>query len=77
MEHVVCKVQIVPGKCTADIIIHLLPAVRKLLELGDNQVIAAAAVTEGAHLIVDILSSVQAQHHIAHLAVAEFHHLVI
>ena len=77
MKHVVRKVQIVPGECTADIIIHLLSAVRKLLELGDNQVIAAAAVTEGAHLIVDILSSVQAQHHIAHLTVAEFHYLVI
>ena len=59
------------------IIVLLAAAFGEFLEFGNSQVIAAAAIAEGAHLIIDILASVQAHDHVAHLPVAEIHDLVI
>ena len=77
MQHIRREIQIVAGKGPAHIIIVLIPGLGELLELGHDQLIAALAVAEGAHLVVDLRTSVQAQHHIAHLPVAELHHLVV
>ena len=69
-QHVIGKVQIFAGKCAADIIILVLAALRnQLLELWNNDIIAAAAACGRAHLIVDALSTVQRQHAVVHVLV--------
>ena len=77
MQHVRRKIRVVVGKCTAHIIFVLMPALGKLLKLRHNKVVASRTLAERPHEIVDFLSSVNAQHHIAHLAVAELHDLVV
>ena len=77
MEHICRKVQVMPCKCPADIIILLAPALSKFLELGNRQLITAAAVAEWPHPVIDVLAPIQAHDHIAHFLVAEIHYIVI
>ena len=59
MQDVFGEVQIVPCKCPTDIIPFLIPAVRKLLKLRHDQIIASLSIAEGAHLIVNLPPAVQ------------------
>ena len=77
MYHILGEIQVLPGKCASHIVIVLVSAVGKLLKLRDNELIASLAVSKRAHLIVDLRTAVQAQHHVSHLPVAELHDLVV
>ena len=78
MLHILREVQVVAGKGTANIIILTGTALRKFLEFRHDNVIAAAVTVSGrTHQIVDLFSSIQAEYHIAHFAVAELHDLIV
>ena len=77
MHHIFGKIQVFSGKCTANVIFFLIPALRQPLELGNDQVVAAAAAREGPHPVIDLLSPVQTQHHIVHLPVDKLLYLLI
>lgn len=66
-----------PGKRSPHIIFILISALGKFLKLGKYQIIASGSLREGPHIVMHFLTSVNTQHHIAHLTVAEFHHFVI
>ena len=77
MQDIFREIQIIPGKCPPYIIFLLVTAFCKLPELRNDQVITSLSAAKRPHSIVDFLPSVQAQHHIIHLPVDEFLHLVI
>ena len=77
MFYILGKIQIISCKCTSNVVLLLITALCQLLELRNNQVIASLAVSERTHPVVDFPASVQAQNHIAHLFIAEFHNLVV
>ena len=60
MQHILSEIQVIPGKGSSHIIIVLIPALRQLLELGHNQIIASVAVPERTHFIIDFLTAVNA-----------------
>ncbi len=60
MEHILAKIQVIPGKGAPDIVIILIAAFCQLLELGYYQFVASFAVPEGAHFIVNLLPAVNA-----------------
>ena len=76
-QHVCRKIFIEMRKCTSDIIIRLMSALGKLLELRHDQIIAAAAVAERTHIVMDFLTSIHTQNNIRHFFIAEFHDLII
>lgn len=53
-----------------------MSAFSKLLKLRHDQIIAAAAVAERTHLVMNFLTSINTQN-IRHLFIAEFHNLII
>ena len=77
MQNVLGEIQIIVGKCTTHIIVHLVSALRYLLELGNNDVIAALPAAERTHLIVDLLTSIDTQHDITHFLIHELQDLII
>ena len=79
MNDVPGKIEIVVCVGSTDVILfsECLSLCRKLLELRDDQLIAALAVPERTHVIMNSLPSVQTHDNIVHLAVAEFHDLVV
>ena len=77
MQNVLGEIQIIVGKCTTHIIIHLVSALRYLLELGNNDVIAALSAAERTHLVVDLLTSIDTQHDITHFLIHELQDLII
>ena len=77
MKHILCKIQIIPGKGSPYLIPLLITAVSKFPELGHHQIVASLSVPEGTHPVMNLFSSIQAQYHISHLFVAEFHDLII
>ena len=78
MLHILGKVQIVTGKGATHIIILSGTALCKLLELGNNNIIAAAMTVSGrTHQVVDLLAAVQTHNHIAHFPIAEIHNFII
>ena len=77
MHHVLRKVQIPPGKCSAYIVFLLISALGQLLELRHNQVITSLSVAEGPHAVIHFFSAVEAQHDIIHLTVHKFLNLII
>ena len=52
VQHIFGEIQVVMGKGSPDIIIFLIPALRKLLEFGNDQVIAARPVPERTHMVM-------------------------
>ena len=58
MDHIVGEIQIISGKGSADIIIHLVSALCELLEFWNNDIIASGSLAEWTHLIVDFFSAV-------------------
>ena len=58
MDHIVGEIQIVSGKGSADVVIHLVSALCKLLEFRNNDIIASGSLAEWTHLIIDFFSAV-------------------
>ena len=77
MQDVVGEIQVVPCERAPDIVSLLVSAVRQLLELGNDQVIAAFAVPERTHIVVDLFTPIQAENHIVHLLVDEILDLIV
>ena len=77
MQDIIGKVQIIPGKCPSDIIFLLIPAVRKFLEFGNNQIVTALPVPERTHLIIYFLPPVKTQNHIIHFFIDKLLNLII
>ena len=77
MKNIICKIQIVMRKCTADIILVLITALCKLLEFRHDQIIASFSVAEWSHMIVDFFSSINTEYNIPHLFVCKFHYFII
>ena len=77
MQNVLGEIQIIVGERTTHIIIHLVSALRYLLELRNNDVIAALSATERTHLVVDLFTSIDTQHDITHFLIHELQDLII
>ena len=77
MLHILGEIQVLSCKCTAYVIFLLVPALGKLLELWNDQVIASLSVAERAHPVIDLFPAVQAQDHVIHLPVHELLDFVI
>ena len=60
MQHILGKICIKMGISTAHIIALLISTVRQLLELRNNQIIAASSLAEWPHAVIDFFSSVNA-----------------
>ena len=58
MKDIICKIQIVMSKSTADIILVLIAALCKLLEFRRDHIVASFSVTERSHVIVYFFSSI-------------------
>ena len=65
------KIRVVMGVGAPHIIILLAPAAGHLQETGNNQFIAAAAVSGFAQPVVHFRAAVHAEDHIAHFFIAE------
>ena len=61
----------------AHIISHLLTALRHLLKLGHNQIIAALPAPERTHPVVHFLASVNAEHDVCHFFVGKLQYLIV
>ena len=77
MKHILRKVQIVVGKGTSHIVIHLVSALRNLLKFRYYHLIASLSAAEGAHFIMYLLTSVDAQNNIRHFPVGKFQNVII
>ena len=77
MQNIFAKIQVVVCEGTTHEIIAVSALLCKFLELRHDQVVASGPVAEWAHLVVDLFSSIQTEHDIRHLAVAEFHNFII
>ena len=60
MDHIICKIQVISCESTSYIVILLSSALSKLLELRNDHIIAAAAVSERTHLVIDLTAAIQA-----------------
>ena len=76
MQDIVGKIRVVMGVGAPHIIILLAPAAGHLQETGNNQFIAAAAVSGFAQPVVHFRAAVHAEDHIAHFFIAEIHDLI-
>ncbi len=77
MENIVCKIRIVVGICTADVIAFIPPRRRKFLEFRHNPVIASGPCEVLPQMVMYFLPPVQAQYNIVHLAVGKLYHFII
>ena len=77
MLYIFRKVQIIVGKSTSDIIIHLLPGLSNPLKLRHDQIVAALTAPEGPHPVVNLPASVDAAHHIGHLPIGKLQYLLV
>ena len=77
MQNVLGEIEIIVGERTTHIIVHLVSALRYLLELGNNDVIAALPAAKRTHLIVDLLTSIDTQHDITYFLIHELQNLII
>ena len=77
MHHIRGKIQIVSRKCSAHIIVCLIPALRKLPVFRNDNVVAALSAAERSHPVMNFLPAVDAEHHICHLFVDKLLHLII
>ena len=60
MQHVLAEVQVIAGEGSTHVVIGLVPAVCQLPELRHNDIVAAVAVAERAHPVIDLFASVDA-----------------
>ena len=77
MLHILREVQVIMGERAAGIIIELSSAVRKLLEFGNDLVVAALSAPMRAHPVVHLPAPVDAEHHVRHFPIQEFLDLVV
>ena len=77
MLYVLGKIQIISGKGTSHIIVHLVTAFCHLLKLGNDLIIASLSATERTHAVMYLSAAVDTQNNIAHLPVQEFLNLII
>ena len=77
MQDIFAKIQVVVCEGTTHEIIAVSALLCKFLELRHDQVVASGSVAEWAHLVVDLFSSIQTEHDVCHLAVAEFHNFIV
>ena len=77
MEHVVGEVGVAVGKGAAHVVVLSPAGLDQLLEFGHDAVIAAHARVVHPGLVVDLLTAVQREHHVAHLFVGEVDHIVV
>ena len=77
MKNISGKIRIKMGKGSTDIILILIPAFRKFLELGNDQIVAACPIPERPHPVVNLSSPINTQNHIIHLTVGKFHNVII
>ena len=59
MKYVICKIEIVLGECTTDIIILVSPALYKLLIFRNDHIIAATSVRGNSHPVIYFFSAVK------------------
>lgn len=71
------KIQIISRKCTAHVIALVATLLHKLLELRHDDIVAALTVSGRAHPVVDLFSTVKAQHNVRNLFVAEVNDFVV
>ena len=77
MQYILRKIEIVPRKSPPHIVVHLVPARRRLLKFRHYLIVTALSAPERTHQVVDLLSSVDGENDVSHLPVTEFQHLVI
>ena len=77
MQNILAEIKVIPSESSSHIIIILIPAFGRFLELGNNQLIASLSIPERTHLVMNPLPAVNAQNHIAHFPIGKFHYLVI
>ena len=77
MQQVIHKIGIMMGIGAAHVILQVAALLHHLLELGHDQIVAALTVSAAAHAVIHFLTSIQAQHHIAHFLITEVHHFFI
>ena len=71
------KVGVVVGEGAAHVVVLAAAGRHQLLELGHDPLPAAVAGVVHPEAVVDLLAPVQAEHHVAHLPVAEVDHVVV
>ena len=77
MLYILAKVQVIVGEGAAHIIIELITALRQLLELGNNDVIASLSASVRTHFVIYCLTSVNAEDHIGHFFINKLLNLVV
>ena len=77
VEDVVGKIRVKVGVSAAHVVVLIAALLDKLLELGHDGIIAAAARVILAEAVVDFLAAVQAQNDIVTLLVAEVDDIVV
>ena len=60
MQHIIGEIKVIVCESTSHIILVLIAALCKFLELRHDQVIASRSLAEWSHMIMDFFSSVNA-----------------
>ena len=58
MQHIIGEIKIVVCESTSHIILVLITALCKLLELRNDQIITSCSLAEWPHAVVDFFSSI-------------------
>ena len=69
MQDVIGEVLVVFGEGAADIVLSVAALLNQLLELGQDDVVAAASVHAEAHAVVDLFSAVEREDDVVHFLV--------
>ena len=77
VQHICGKIRIIACEGSPDEVVLISPLLLEVSELRDDDIVAALSVPGRAHPVIHFFSAVQAEHHIAHLPVAEIDDLII
>ena len=77
VEQIVCEIGVCVGEGAAHIIALPAPGFHELLEFRHDPVIAAVSGVIHPKPVVNLFSAVQGQHHVRHLPVRKFDHVVV
>ena len=77
MHDIIGEIQIISCKCTTNVIFFLISAFCKFLELRNDQIITSFSISKRTHLIIDLFTSIQAQHYIVHFFIYKFLNFII
>ncbi len=77
MLYILGKVQIVSGKCSTHIIVHLVTALCHLLELWNNGIIASLSSAMWTHFIIYFLTAINTKNNIGHFFVCKCEDFII